>query len=136
LNVRVKWGKEAFEVPVDISARGASLKASLENLTGVPASRQKVMGVKGGALRDEVLLSEVGLSESKPLMLVGTAESAPRQPTEVLCFAEDTGFQESDQMANGLVNLGSTCYFNSNFCGSFPNFVSAWSRVQRVLPPR
>eukprot|EP00672_Neobodo_designis_P021796 CAMPEP_0174829790 /NCGR_PEP_ID=MMETSP1114-20130205/2149_1 /TAXON_ID=312471 /ORGANISM="Neobodo designis, Strain CCAP 1951/1" /LENGTH=418 /DNA_ID=CAMNT_0016063555 /DNA_START=29 /DNA_END=1285 /DNA_ORIENTATION=- len=116
LNIRVKWGKEAFEVPVDLSAPGASLKASLEKLTGVPASRQKIMGVKGGSLRDDVLLSEVGLSESKPLMLIGTAETAPSKPTEVLQFAEDStaqGHQETEVMSNGLVNLGNTCYFNS-----------------------
>jgi ubiquitin carboxyl-terminal hydrolase 14 len=116
LTVRVKWGKDTFEVPVDVAGPPSAFKASLEALTGVPAARQKIMGVKGGALKDDADLTQVGLSATKPLMLIGTAETAPAKPETQSAFVEDdtaAGHHDREIMSNGLVNLGNTCYFNS-----------------------
>ena len=60
--VNVKWGKQKFEgVEVDVGEPVAVFKAQLFALTNVPPERQKVMGVKGGQLKDDADLSALGL---------------------------------------------------------------------------
>eukprot|EP00965_Chrysotila_dentata_P258722 6213321-Pleurochrysis_carterae.AAC.5 len=49
ITVTVKWGKQKLEaVPLQLDAPVIEFKAVLQSLTGVPAERQKIMGVKGG----------------------------------------------------------------------------------------
>lgn len=115
LKLKVKWGKETLDVDVDTASPPSLLKAQLQSLTGVPADKQKIMGVKGGQLKDDADLRTVGLSESKPLMLIGTAEAAPSAPTTLVTFDEDRqgGISAAAPTTNGLVNVGNTCYMNS-----------------------
>lgn len=65
--VSVRWNGRIFnDVEVDPSESASHLKAHLSSLTEVPAARQKIMGFKGGALKDDTVLSSVGLHEVNP----------------------------------------------------------------------
>ena len=119
--VNVKWGKQKFEgVEVDVGEPVAVFKAQLFALTNVPPERQKVMGVKGGQLKDDADLSALGLKPNQNLMLMGTADALPEPPPEPTVFAEDLPAAELKAKEavdagrpGGLANLGNTCYLNS-----------------------
>jgi ubiquitin carboxyl-terminal hydrolase 14 len=116
VQITVKWGKETLSVAVDVAAPAAALKAELQRLTNVPADRQKIMGVKGGQLKDDADLAAVGVKEGKTLMLIGTADEVAAAPAASTVFAEDNvdgGHDENVIMSNGLKNIGNTCYLNS-----------------------
>ena len=51
VKVTVKWNKESYDVDVDLSLPAEVFKMQLYSLTGVPAERQKVMGVKNAPLK-------------------------------------------------------------------------------------
>lgn len=93
-------------------------KAQLFALTGVPPERQKIMGVKGGTLKDDADLSALGIKAGQNLMLMGSAEKAPEAPKEATVFAEDMPAVDVAALATdnpgGLSNLGNTCYLNSS----------------------
>ena len=75
VKVTVKWNKETYnDVEVDTSQPPVTLKMQLFSLTGVPPERQKIMGVKGGLLKDDADWATVGLKEGQRLMLMGSAE--------------------------------------------------------------
>ena len=120
--VNVKWGKQKFEgVEVDVGEPVAVFKAQLFALTNVPPERQKVMGVKGGQLKDDADLSALGLKPNQNLMLMGTADALPEPPPEPTVFAEDLPAAELKAKEavdagrpGGLANLGNTCYLNSS----------------------
>lgn len=58
----MKWGKVKFDnIEVDPSSPPILFKTQLFALTGVPVERMKVMGLKGGPLKDETDWSELGL---------------------------------------------------------------------------
>jgi ubiquitin carboxyl-terminal hydrolase 14 len=119
--VNVKWGKQKFEgVEVDVGEPVAVFKAQLFALTNVPPERQKVMGVKGGQLKDDADMSALGLKPNQNLMLMGTADALPEPPPEPTVFAEDLPAAELKAKEavdagrpGGLANLGNTCYLNS-----------------------
>ena len=117
--VNVKWGKQKFEnVELDTTAPVELFKAQLFALTSVPVERQKIMGVKGGTLKDDADMSALGIKEGQNLMLMGSAEKAPEAPEVKTVFAEDMPAIEVAAMATdnpgGLANLGNTCYLNSS----------------------
>ena len=71
----VTWGKEVFkDVEVDTSQTPETFKFQLYSLTGVPPERQKIMGLKGGLLKDSAEWSKVGLKPGQKLMLMGSAD--------------------------------------------------------------
>ena len=75
VKVTVKWNKETYnDVEVDTSQPPLTFKIQLFSLTGVPPERQKIMGVKGGLLKDDADWSKVGLKAGQKLMLMGSAE--------------------------------------------------------------
>jgi hypothetical protein len=118
ISVNVKWGKQKFEnVELDTGAPVELFKAQLFALTQVPPERQKIMGVKGGALKDDADMSALGIKAGQNLMLMGSAEKVPEPPPVATVFAEDLPAQEVASMATdnpgGLSNLGNTCYLNS-----------------------
>ena len=118
VKVNIKWGKEKFpDVELDISAPVELFKAQLFALTSVPVDRQKIMGVKGGTLKDDADLSALGIKDGQNLMLMGSAEKAPEPPPVATVFAEDMPAIEVASMETenpgGLSNLGNTCYLNS-----------------------
>lgn len=115
VNIKVKWGKEVYKMEVDENMGADVFKAQLQSLTNVPADRQKISGVKGGALKDDcVKLADVGVTEGKMLMMIGSAdESLLKAPQKPVVFAEDKKDIADEVLATGLSNLGNTCYLNS-----------------------
>ena len=139
--IKVKWGNETFPVEVDTTQPVSLLKAQLQSLTSVPAEKQKIMGVKGGQLKDEADLTTVGLTEGKLLMLIGSAEEiAVAQPPQV--FAEDVanvgGHAANSAAITGLVNVGNTCYMNSaiQLLRSVPELRKILADARSPLPKR
>ena len=117
VKVTIKWGKQTFDnVEIDTSSPVELFKAQLFALTGVPPERQKIMGVKGGAVKDDADLSTLGIKPGQKIMLMGSAEVLAA-PAEKTVFAEDlpketVASMETDN-PGGLTNLGNTCYLNS-----------------------
>ena len=74
----VKWGKEKVEIDLVPAAGVRGLKAELEEKTGVPVERMKVMpkskGLWKGVLKDDFDLSTIDYSKIKaPLQLLELA---------------------------------------------------------------
>jgi ubiquitin carboxyl-terminal hydrolase 14 len=114
--VKVKWGKEQYDVDVDLDQPVAVFKQELQRLTSVPADKMKVMGVKQGQLKDEHRLHDCGLAPGKVLMLIGSAEAIAPAPAAPVMFAEDGAVAThaaASPFSNGLHNVGNTCYLNS-----------------------
>jgi len=113
--LKVKWGGKLYDVDADIAQPVALLKAQLQSLTGVPADRQKISGLKGGILKDDADLSTLGLTEGQKCMLLGTADAVPETPLEKPKFLEDLTTEEKakEYLPSGLGNLGNTCYLNA-----------------------
>ena len=119
IKVNVKWGKQKFEgVELDTSAPVELFKAQLFALTQVPPERQKIMGVKGGSLKDDADMSTLGIKAGQNLMLMGSADVLAAAPETPTVFAEDLPKESVDAMLTdnpgGLTNLGNTCYLNSS----------------------
>eukprot|EP00908_Phaeocystis_cordata_P018724 Transcript_30186.p1 GENE.Transcript_30186~~Transcript_30186.p1 ORF type:complete len:521 (-),score=278.19 Transcript_30186:153-1661(-) len=118
MQVIVKWGKQQFEVELDTSESVETFKAQLFALTSVPIERQKIMGVKGGTMKDDANLAALGIKPGQKLMLMGSAEVLAAAPEKATVFAEDLPQEELDaaEATNpaGLANLGNTCYLNSS----------------------
>eukprot|EP00887_Chlorella_sp_A99_P004167 scaffold23.g4167.t1 len=119
VRVEVKWGKEVFkEVELDVEQPAAVFKMQLFSLTGVPPERQKIMGLKGGLLKDDADLGKLGVKEGQKLSMMGTADAVPEPPKAPQTFMEDLPEEEQDtsgmgKYGAGLQNLGNTCYMNS-----------------------
>ena len=101
--VEVKWGKEVLKgVEVDTSLPPAALKAVLFSLTGVPPERQKVLGLKGGLLKDDAEWAGLGLKEGQKLTLMGSAGAVPEAPAAgAVTFLEDLPPEEQDTTGAG-----------------------------------
>ncbi|KAJ1606723.1 ubiquitin-like protein [Cryptosporidium canis] len=135
IKVTVKWNVNTYEdVDLVLSAPLSEFRERLSSLTGVPASKQKLMSQRG-ILRDGVDLRKVGLKPGSKIVLVGTAEGGElKAPSEKTIFFEDLTSDErakilkEKQMAPlpvGLENLGNTCYLNSiiHMLRSIPSFL-------------
>ncbi|KAI7837315.1 hypothetical protein COHA_008830 [Chlorella ohadii] len=119
VKVEVKWGREVFkDVEIDTEQPPAVFKMQLFSLTGVPPERQKIMGVKGGLLKDDAEWAKLGLKPGQKLTMMGTADKVPEAPAQQQTFMEDLPEEEQDtsgmsKYGAGLQNLGNTCYMNS-----------------------
>ena len=118
VGVVVKWGKQTFEVELDTSDSVETFKAQLFALTSVPIERQKIMGVKGGTLKDDAKFDALGIKPGQKLMMMGSADVLAALPPTATIFAEDLPQEAIDAAAStnpaGLANLGNTCYLNSS----------------------
>jgi ubiquitin carboxyl-terminal hydrolase 14 len=115
--VSVKWQKKVFPaVEIDTDQPVLVFKCQLYDLTGVHPERQQIM-LKGGLLKDDADLRQLGLKEGQRLMLMGTADEIPEAPKESPVFVEDLPEKEQGTAVlghtAGLINLGNTCYMNS-----------------------
>jgi len=136
VKVSVKWGKNKYDVDIDTNENVETFKCQLFTLTGVPPDRQKIMGVKGGALKDDANWKDIGLKEGQSLMLVGSAEEL-KVPEKPVVFIEDLPPDEQESAQQifppGLINLGNTCYLNSGLQTlhhAVPEFKSALLRYK------
>eukprot|EP00916_Digyalum_oweni_P015938 GHVL01026155.1.p1 GENE.GHVL01026155.1~~GHVL01026155.1.p1 ORF type:complete len:515 (-),score=82.48 GHVL01026155.1:137-1681(-) len=121
--VIVKWNKQELTVDVDVNDDASTFKMQLFSLTNVPVDNQKILGFKGGLLKDGVKMADLGIKEAQKVTLIGTAEGGGLMPPEEkTVFVEDMTSEQkakalkeikADPVPNGLVNLGNTCYMNS-----------------------
>ncbi len=68
--VKVKWSKEVFDLEINPDDTGEVLKSQCYSLTGVEPHRQKILS-KGGMLKDETRLRELGIKAGHTFMLLG-----------------------------------------------------------------
>uniref|UniRef100_A0A1A9W057 Ubiquitin carboxyl-terminal hydrolase n=1 Tax=Glossina brevipalpis TaxID=37001 RepID=A0A1A9W057_9MUSC len=112
--VKVKWGREQFpDIEVNTDEGPMLFKAQLFALTGVQPERQKVM-CKGGILKDEEW--NLQIKDGTTILLLGTKDEVPQQPSEPVKFIEDMNEVEmatAMELPAGLTNLGNTCYLNA-----------------------
>ncbi|KAJ5632636.1 Ubiquitin carboxyl-terminal hydrolase 7 [Penicillium lividum] len=97
----IKHGGKRYEVELDPTSTGETLKYQLFSLTGVEPDRQKA-------------------KPGQTIMMMGTpsgGQDALSKPKEAVKFLEDMTEAEVAQQAGatpaGLQNLGNTCYLNS-----------------------
>lgn len=118
----VKWGKESLEITI-VPGNGVNgLKADLEEKTGVPADRMKLMpkskGLWKGVLKDNFDLTSIDYAKVKmpiQILLMGSAVKLTGPKIKTI-FVEDLPPEEAAKVASepsGLNNLGNTCYLNS-----------------------
>lgn len=120
IHVDVKWQKELFpKVEIDTTQPPLTFKLQLFSLTGVPPERQKIMGFKGGLLKDDADWKAIGATSGTKVTMLGTAERAPEPPKVQTTFVEDLPEEQQDTTGGlsrygaGLENMGNTCYMNS-----------------------
>ena len=66
ITVTVKWGKQKFEdVELDTNSPVEVFKAQLYTLTQVLPERQKIMGVKGGTVKDDAKWADLGVKQGQ-----------------------------------------------------------------------
>ncbi|KAH0482893.1 MAG: hypothetical protein KVP17_004554 [Porospora cf. gigantea B] len=132
VTVILKWGGKVFKgVEVDTSRPVSDFKATIQELTGVPPARQKVL--LGGILKDNADLSKTKLKENQVVMVVGAVDEVKAPDTKTI-FLEDLTVEERNKLLKtkddaplpvGITNLGVTCYLNSvlQFLAAAPRFV-------------
>ncbi|KAF2458389.1 hypothetical protein BDY21DRAFT_363279 [Lineolata rhizophorae] len=119
----VKHQGKKYNVEVDTTSTGETLKYQLFSLTGVEPSNQKIL-VKGGQLKDDADLSKFGFKPNQTLMMMGQPTGGDGElagglapPKERVKFIEDMTEAEAAQTEGatpaGLQNLGNTCYMNA-----------------------
>ena len=115
--VIVKHAGKKYDVDLDPTSTGELFKYQLYSLTGVEPERQKIL-IKGGTMKDDVLLSTLNVKPNHNFLMLGTPISnAAKGPLQKPVFIEDmTDAQRARQHGatpSGLQNLGNTCYMNS-----------------------
>ncbi|XP_066262225.1 ubiquitin carboxyl-terminal hydrolase 14 [Euwallacea similis] len=113
--VKVKWGKEAYQVEVNTDEPPELFKGQIFTLTGVLPERQKLM-IKGVTLKNDSW-DNFKLKDNVTVLLVGSKEEdVPKEPVEKTVFVEDMNESElatALDLPAGLINLGNTCYMNA-----------------------
>jgi len=123
--LKLKWNKEEFEIPIEEGSTVEVFKTQVWTMTMVPVDRQKFLGFPGGMLKDtDDLMAKVQkLKPGAKVTLVGTAEGGElKAPVEKTVFEEDLTPEQKakilkekkvEALPAGIKNLGNTCYMNS-----------------------
>lgn len=112
--VKVKWGKEKFDLECNTDEPPVVFKAQLFALSGVLPDRQKVM-LKGAVLKDDDW-ANFKIKEGVTFLMMGSAEELPSEPIAKPKFVEDMSESQlasAMELPAGLSNLGNTCYMNA-----------------------
>lgn len=113
--VNVKWAKEKFnDIELNTDEPPLVFKAQLFALSGVQPERQKLM-IKGAVIKDDDW-GTIKLKDGIALLLMGSAEALPPEPSDKPVFMEDMSEHQlasALDMPAGLTNLGNTCYMNA-----------------------
>lgn len=115
--VKVKWsnGKKEFDnVDIDLAEPPTKFKETLNNLTGVPVDRQRLMC--SGSMIKDTWPATLKIMETTTFMLMGSSEKLPEAPVEKPKFVEDMSENElaaALDLPAGLTNLGNTCYMSA-----------------------
>ncbi|KAF9773205.1 hypothetical protein IL306_009028 [Fusarium sp. DS 682] len=119
ISVVVKHQGKKHDVEIDPNSTGEDFKLQMFSLTNVEPERQKIL-IKGGQLKDDADMSQLGLKNGQVIMMMGTPSAggdALVRPKEAIKFVEDMTEAEQAQQVGatpaGLINLGNTCYLNS-----------------------
>jgi len=116
LDVSIKHAGKLHKLVLDTDVPPVAFKQTIQDLTGVPIERMKVM-IKGGVLKDDTDWGRVAPKQGQQFMVVGTATELPKPPEKPIVFLED---MDESQLAKvitvpaGLTNLGNTCYMNAS----------------------
>ncbi|KAM3136181.1 hypothetical protein pb186bvf_011640 [Paramecium bursaria] len=122
IRVNIKWGQETFqEVPFDPSEPLDKFKALLQDLSGVPAQKQKII-FKGVVLKDGLDLSALKIQNGGTILLNGAKEDIKIDHKNIVFLEDLTADQKAALLKEkagiilpiGLENLGNTCYLNSS----------------------
>ena len=89
LTINLKWNKTTFD-NVDISGlkTGLDFKKKCQELTGVDPSKQTIMGLGTGILKDAQDLTTIKVKPGQLVRMMGSTESLP-EPKEKPVFIED-----------------------------------------------
>lgn len=77
MQVKIKWNKLNYDLEVDPSSGVLAFKRIIQEATGVPPDRQKLMGGKGlwsGILKDDADLTTVSFAPGSVVTLMGMDE--------------------------------------------------------------
>jgi len=124
--LNVKWNKDNLKVEFVLAGGVKGLKNELEEKTGVPFDRMKLMakskGLWKGVLKDDTDLSTIDFAgamtkangKDLQVLLMGSAAKLTGPKTKTV-FLEDLPPEEVAKVKepSGLVNMGNTCYLNS-----------------------
>jgi hypothetical protein len=91
--VTLKWSKQTFELNLDRSQPALDFKGNVQQFTGVPIHRQKLLAKKGGwkgTLSDDFAMDSISPPKNNSLTvtLIGSAETLAG-PTTQTTFVED-----------------------------------------------
>lgn len=77
ITIKLKWGKENYDVKLDTQKSALEFKNSIKELTGVPIDRQKLIakGAWSATLKDDAVLSTMAIKDGHNVMLMGTADT-------------------------------------------------------------
>jgi len=74
MQVKIKWNKLSYDLNIDPAAGVPAFKLVVQDATGVPPERQKLMGGKGlwpGILKDETDLTAISFAPGSVITLMG-----------------------------------------------------------------
>lgn len=120
ISVKIKHASKVYPLDIDLSDTGMTMKLQISSITNVPPERQKVL-VRGGPLKDDVLLSAVGIKPNQTIMVLGTPleniiKRDEGSEDQLMKADQDDSLINANNidLPSGLINLGNTCYLNSS----------------------